>query len=224
MEQKYTFVHISPQSPDLPSLAQKYKQLRLSALTQSPTAFSSTLAAESPFSDSVWIERLSADPCRHNFVAQHQASTGKDGGWVAQITVLGPVSAEAYTLSDEAGQPAVRTDQVEEKWQLLSLYTLPEHRGKGVGKDLCKEVFKWLKQRGAGEEGAAKVVRVRLMIKPDNTGAVRLYEGLGFEHAGMCTLAEALKANGDGDALPADGGGERYQRRSGYIMTLHFER
>lgn len=224
MEQKYTFVHVSPQSVDLPSLAEKYKQLRLSALTQSPMAFSSIFAAESAFPDSVWIERLSADPCRHNFVAQHQAGAGKDGEWVAQVTVLGPVSAEAYTLPDEAGQPAVRTDQVEEKWQLLSLYTLPEHRGKGVGKALCKEVVKWLKERETGEEGTAKEVRVRLMIKPDNTGAVRLYEGLGFEHSGTCTLAEALKANGDGDSVPADGGGEKYQRRSGYIMTLHFER
>lgn len=217
-------MHISPRSPDLSSLAQKYKQLRLSALNQSPTAFSSTFAVESAFPDSVWIERLSADPCRHNFVTQHQAGAGKEGEWVAQVTVLGPVSAEACTLPDEAGQPLVRSDQVEEKWQLLSLYTLPEHRGKGVGKDLCKEVFKWLKERGSGEGGTAKEVRVRLMIKPDNTDAVRLYEGLGFEHAGTCTLVEALKANGDGDAVPADGGGEKYQRRSGYIMTLHFAR
>lgn len=45
---------------------------------------------------------------------------------------------------------------------------------------------------------ACAKIRVRTMVKPENTAMVKLYEGLGFTHAGKCTLAEALKANGDG--------------------------
>ena len=62
------------------------------------------------------------------------------------------------------------------------------------------------------------------MVKPENNAMVKLYEGLGFMHAGKCTLAEALKANGDGELVPVDGGGPKYQERSGLIMATTFER
>lgn len=61
-------------------------------------------------------------------------------------------------------------------------------------------------------------VWVRLMVKPENHATVSLYRRLGFAEAGMCTLAEAMVANGDNDLLPEDISGDKYSSRSGLIM------
>jgi len=60
--------------------------------------------------------------------------------------------------------------------------------------------------QGADNKPRPKQIRVRITVKPENTATVKLYKGLGFTHAGKCTLAEALVANGDGELIPADGG------------------
>lgn len=65
-------------------------------------------------------------------------------------------------------------------WQLLSLYTLPKYKEEGIRKDLYNEVFRWLRERQGYKRSSAKEVRVRLIIKPDNIGAIRLYKGLRF--------------------------------------------
>lgn len=124
-----------------------------------------------------------------------------------------------------AQQPRVVPDQEEERWQMVSLFTLPTHRGKGVAKSLCSEVFRWLREhKPTYGKPRPKQIRVRIMVKPENTAMVKLYEELRFTHAGKCTLAEALKANGDGELVPVDRGGPKYQERSGLIMATTFER
>jgi L-amino acid N-acyltransferase YncA len=108
---------------------------------------------------------------------------------------------------------------------MLSLYTLSSYRGKGAGKALCSEAFRWLKTKNAADDDPkSKQLRVRIMAKPENTATVKMYEGLGFEGAGRCTLAEALTANGDGEMVPEDGGGQKYNNRTGLIMVKTFER
>jgi GNAT superfamily N-acetyltransferase len=135
------------------------------------------------------------------------------------------VGASSYVLPEAAQQPPVIPDEEEEKWQMLSLFTLPTHRGKGVAKSLCLEVFRWLRENKASDSiPRPERIRVRIMVKPENTATVKLYEGLGFAHAGRCTLAEALIANGDGELVPADGGGPKYQERTGLIMAATFDR
>jgi hypothetical protein len=62
------------------------------------------------------------------------------------------------------------------------------------------------------------------MVKPQNTVTVHLYEKLGFETVGKCTLAEALVANGDGHLLPEDTTDPKYSTRAGLIMTLRISR
>jgi ribosomal protein S18 acetylase RimI-like enzyme len=225
---EYSCFRVDPQPQSVAALAQKYKALRLSALVQSPGSFSSTYEIESRFTDEWWESRLQL-PGRETFICAAKASSSPVGDdtceWVGQVTLLGPLASQTYLLPEIAQQPLVISDQEEEKWQMLSLFTLPTHRGKGVAKSLCLEVFRWLREnKTADNRSRPKQIRVRIMVKPENTATVKLYEGLGFTHAGKCTLAEALVANGDGELVPADGGGPKYQERSGLIMAATFER
>jgi ribosomal protein S18 acetylase RimI-like enzyme len=221
---EYSCFRIDPQPQSVSALAQKYKTLRLSALLQSPGSFSSTYEIESGFTDEWWESRLQL-PGRETFICAANAVGDDIGEWAGQVTLLGPVAAPSYLLPETAQQPPVIPDQEEEKWQMLSLFTLPTHRGKGVAKSLCLEVFRWLRENEvSNNESRPKQIRVRIMVKPENTATVKLYEGLGFAHAGKCTLAEALIANGDGELVPADGGGPKYQDRTGLIMAATFDR
>ncbi|EKG16089.1 hypothetical protein MPH_06784 [Macrophomina phaseolina MS6] len=225
---EYSCIRIDPQSPYLARLAQKYKALRLSALTESPTAFHSIYDIESRMADEWWESRLRLLN-REAFICVANACSDSarkgEGEWAAQVILIGPVPAASYSLPEAAQQPPVAPDDEEEKWQMLSLYTLPMYRRKGVGKMLCREVFQWLKTKQAGDgKQQPKRVRVRIMVKPNNTASVKLYAELGFVFAGKCTLEEALRANGDGELVPEGGGGQKYQQRVGLIMAATLER
>ncbi|KAL1794009.1 hypothetical protein ACET3X_007430 [Alternaria dauci] len=225
---EYSCFRVDPQPESVAALAENYKALRLSALVQSPSSFSSTYEIESGFTDEWWQSRLQL-PGRETFICAAKAPSSPAGDevgeWVGQVTLLGPVAAQTYLLPEDAQQPPVLPDDEEEKWQMLSLFTLPTHRGKGIAKLLCSEVFRWLREnKGADGKPRPKQIRVRIMIKPENTVTVKLYEGLGFKHAGKCTLAEALVANGDEELVPVDGGGPIYHTRVGLIMATTFER
>ncbi len=155
---------------------------------------------------------------RHSFVHPNTRM-------LVKVTLLGPVTAAFYTLPDVAQQPVVQPDSDEEKWQMLSLFTLPSHRGCGVAKTLCNAVLSWLRKTktSLGKEHPAQI-RVRIMVKPENTATIKLYEGLGSAHAGQRTLGEALIANGDAELIPEDGGGDAYQQRKGLIMAATIRR
>lgn len=195
--------------------AKKYKQLRLQALSIAPTSFSSTYEIESSLSDDEWITRLSAGG-KETFICAAGHQPPEERVWVGQLTLRGPQSPEDFILPAESGQknPAGEADQ--ELWQMLSLFTLPEHRGRGLGKRLCQEALSYL----ASYADCPRYLWVRLMVKPENHATVTLYRGLGFVEAGKCTLAEALVANGDKDLLPENISGEKYTSRSGLIMML----
>ncbi|KAH6974451.1 hypothetical protein BKA56DRAFT_591325 [Ilyonectria sp. MPI-CAGE-AT-0026] len=214
----YSFVRIDQSAADISSAAAKYKALRLEALRQSPTAFSSTFEAESQFSDDVWVSRL-CDPEKETFICVFEEETTTE--WVAQVTLRGPISTEQFRLPSESGQPVPADDRVEEKWQMLSLYCLPNHRGRGLAVKLCKEAFRFLVCR---EETKTPHVRVRIMVKVGNTGTTRLYKGLGFEDYGLCTLEEAFIANGEGHLLPKGKLEEKYTTRAGIIMALRLDK
>jgi RimJ/RimL family protein N-acetyltransferase len=133
--------------------------------------------------------------------------------WVGQVTLRGPVSRKDFILPETSGQPMPGGDDEEDRWQMLSLFILPEHQGRKLGQGLCREVIRHLQET----QRKARTV-VRLMVKPQNTATVHLYEKLGFETVGKCTLAEALVANGDGHLLPEDITDARYSTRAGLIM------
>ena len=61
--------------------------------------------------------------------------------------------------------------------ELESVVVAVGARRKGVGRALCEDVFAWCRLEGAGE--------VELEVRSASTGAVGLYERLGFRVEGM---------------------------------------
>lgn len=214
----YHFIHVDRSAPDLSSVANKYRALRLEALQQSPTSFSSTWDIESRFSNDAWVSRLRSSD-KETFACVYQEE--QTSVWVAQVSLRGPLSVEDFALQSQSGQPPPLDDMKDEKWQMLSLYTSINHRGKGLGAKLCQEAFHFLERRLGTE---AQSATVRIMVKPENTVTVGLYQRLGFSKTGSCTLEEALRANGDADLIPAGELEEKYTTRSGIVMVLRLRR
>ncbi|KAJ5098824.1 fungal-specific transcription factor domain-containing protein [Penicillium argentinense] len=225
MEAKYTYSFFRVSKTDnIHAAAQKYRDLRLRALKASPKSFASTYELEAAFSDAEWINRLividrevficAANPLNGETTDHHAAD------WIGQVTLRGPISQTDFALPVESGQPDLKTDAEEERWQMLSLFTLPEHRGNGLGGKLCKEAIDYLRTY----QPTPRHIHVRLMVKPENHATVKLYERLRFVIVGKCTLAEALRANGDSHLLPKDTSGSIYTDRAGLIMSFHMQR
>ena len=217
---QYRFIHVerTASRADLTTSASNYKTLRLTALQESPHAFSSTWEIESQFPDDVWMSRLS-QPGQDIFACVFEGGEGA-AEWVAQVTVRGPVPASDFQLPTESGQAIPSPDDEEDKWQMLSLYTAPGHRGRGLGAQLCRTVFEHLARR----RDASPRITVRIMVKPDNVATLGLYSGLGFVETGRCTLEEALRANGDGEMVPEGPLGPKYTTRTGIVMAMRMER
>ncbi|KAJ5380252.1 uncharacterized protein N7496_002680 [Penicillium cataractarum] len=223
---EYLFFRIAKDNA-IASSATKYKQLRLQALSVAPTSFSSTHEIESSLPDTEWVDRISENG-REIFIcaakptktSQSNSQIPEQTTWVGQLTLRGPLSPEDFILPEESGQKKPAEGKDQELWQMLSLFTLPDHRGRGLGKRLCQEALSYL----ASYKDSPRELWVRLMVKPENHATVSLYRGLGFAEAGKCTLAEALVANGDKDLLPENITGEKYTSRSGLIMMLEIRR
>lgn len=217
--QTYSFFRVS-KTHDTHASAQKYRDLRLRALKASPGSFASTYEAEAEFPETDWIKIL-ALPRREVFICAATThgcpEPATPSGWIAQVTLRGPMSREEFSLPPESGHPAPKPDSEEERWQVLGLFTLPEHRGNGLGAKLCEEALQYLRER----QPSPQSIQVRLMVKPGNDVTIKLYQRLGFTQTGWGTLAEALTANGDGLLLPADTSGAKYSDRTAVIMTLY---
>ncbi|KAJ5310286.1 fungal-specific transcription factor domain-containing protein [Penicillium atrosanguineum] len=218
----YFFFRI-PKTEEIHISAQKYRDLRLKALKSSPGSFSSTYEIESAFTEADWINILTA-PDREIFICAatplNQESSDSGAVWIGQVTLRGPLSLENFILPPESGEPPQKSDAEEERWQMLSLFALPEHRGNGLGASLCQNALDYLRTCRSSPLG----VQVRLIIKPENHVTVKLYQRLGFSEAGLATLAEALIVNGDQHLLPEDTSGPKYNTRAGLIMIYLISR
>lgn len=216
---RYTYFRVS-KSEDITTSAQQYKELRLRALQLSPSSFGSTYEIESTFPDDYWMSRVTGDG-RETFICattsspESNASNPSSPEWVAQVTLLGPRSREQFTLPEVSRQPVPGSDEGEERWQILGLYTLASHRGKGIATRLCQEALNYiLSYRSKPED-----VRFRLMVKAGAHALLGFYEQLGFTEVANCTLAEAMIANGDGSSLPEDHQEqEKYLARTSHVM------
>lgn len=219
---EYSFIRIS-KTEEIHTSAHKYRDLRLQALKTAPGSFSSTYEIESALTEAGWINILTAAD-REIFICAatplNQDSSDSDPLWIGQVTLRGPLSLEDFILPPESGEPPQKPDAEEERWQMLSLFTLPEHRGNGLGARLCQSALDYLKSFRSSPPG----VQVRLIIKAENEVTVRLYQRLGFSEAGLATLAEALVVNGDGHLMPEDTSGPKYNTRAGLIMNYRMLR
>ncbi len=132
----------------------RLRQVRLSALEESPSAFGSTYGAEANRPDAEWAQRAAA------------GSRGSD-----RATFLAQVDDDLVGLvggyRDESSSPIV---------ELVSMWVAPPFRGRGVGSLLVDAVIAW-----AVETNAA---RVSLWVTSGNTPAERLYGSKGFVATG----------------------------------------
>ena len=92
---------------------------------------------------------------------------------------LGRYFVAVSSAGDQLGQLMITTEWSDWRncmiWWLQSVYTAPEHRGRGVFRSLCEHVL-----ARAGEEGC----RVRLYVERGNSRAIAAYRALGFDHRG----------------------------------------
>ncbi|KAJ5864090.1 Acyl-CoA N-acyltransferase [Penicillium soppii] len=219
----YSFFRVS-KTEGAETSAQRCRELRLKALKASPDSFSSTYEIESAFTDAHWIERLLA-PDRELFVCAatplgDDPSRPNDIQWIGQVTMRGPLSKAQFELPVESEQPPQKSDEEEDRWQMLSLFTLPEYRGHGLGNKLCKEAINYL----LSSRVFPRELQVRLIIKAGNQVAVEFYQRLGFVFGGRATLVEALISNGDEHLVPKDLTPAKYSERQGIIMISRVSR
>lgn len=148
-----------------------------------------------------------ARPVRGNADETHTESNGDvellEGEWVGSSVFLGPVPKASYQLPEESGGPELGSDAEESRWQMTALYTSPEHRGKGLAKNIIRTAMAYAKSHTLNASPSSKRARVRIIIRPGNDVIASLYKSLGFVDAGKCTGIEGFKANGDEDLLEA---------------------
>jgi RimJ/RimL family protein N-acetyltransferase len=77
----------------------------------------------------------------------------------------------------------------------ISIEVLPAFRRQGVGRQLLLDLLDW----GA----AAGMIRFELGVLPDNEGALRLYESLGFEREGVRRAARQWQGDFHDEILMA---------------------
>jgi ribosomal protein S18 acetylase RimI-like enzyme len=128
---------------------QIFKAVRLRALKDSPGAFASTYAEEAAFPDREWVSRA----MRWN---------GEAGiGYLAMEDGDGCGIVGAFLVAQQAKLA-----------HLVSMWTAPTHRRRGVGTLLVDAIVQWAEMRGAHT--------VRLMVVCANQAAISFYKRMGF--------------------------------------------
>jgi ribosomal protein S18 acetylase RimI-like enzyme len=130
-----------------------FKSVRLRALQDTPHAFGSTYASESQFPDSEWLSRA-------------RRWNGDRG--------IGFLAMDADSPCGIAGSFLDQQDST--RAQLISMWTAPTHRQRGVGRLLVDEILRWAHHRGART--------LLLMVTNINQPAILFYERLGFTRTG----------------------------------------
>ena len=139
--------------PITPENLALFKAVRLRALEEAPYAFGSTYAREAALSDAEWRARL------------------KRWDGVGGVGYLAVESGAACGIAGALVDPAEPA-----RVELVSVWTAPTHRRKGIGRRLTNEVLAWALSREIGE--------VVLKVTNVNAAAIGLYERLGFQRTG----------------------------------------
>ncbi len=134
----------------VPSDAFAFQALRLAALRDCPTAFSSSYEEECDTPLTVIEGRLAADSGREVFGAFHGAD-------LVGMVVVGRESAR----------------KLQHKASIRGMYLCGSQRGKGIGKLLFEQAM-------ACAESMPGVRQVNLSVTASNTAAVALYGSMGF--------------------------------------------
>ena len=157
-----------PVTPD-PFTIQKFVALRLLALRTDPSSFGSTYEREIAFTEEQWRARLSAKS-RITFIASIDQPYD-NGIWVATATILAPSDLTFGALA-----PLRDVGVGGDIYVLVGMWTMPEHRRRGVGKALIELAVKWIKMR----ESKIEDVWLALQVAQGNDVAVEMYTSVGF--------------------------------------------
>lgn len=140
-------------APIHPGNVATFKDVRLRALLDTPSAFGSTYERERELSDAEWMGRA----IRWN---------GERGvGFLAIDEGIGCGMVGSILDEDDA---AVAT--------LVSMWTAPTHRRRGIARRLVDAVTAWARSRD--------VAVMRLMVTSNNAAAISFYLQLGFACTG----------------------------------------
>jgi GNAT superfamily N-acetyltransferase len=137
-----------------PQNVQIFKTVRLRALQDSPFAFGSTYAHEFQFSDDEWRRRAE--------------------NWNV-VTGAGFLAMDEDTACGIAGAFLDEKDPTQAR--LVSMWTAPTHRMRGVGALLIRAAENWARGVGA--------TTMRLMVTSHNPAARLFYEKLNFAFTGV---------------------------------------
>ena len=150
-----------PVTPD-PFTIQKFAALRLLALRTDPSSFGSTYEREIAFTEEQWRARLSAKS--HITFITSIDQPYDNGAWVATATILAPSDLTFGALA-----PLRDVGVGGDIYVLVGMWTMPEHRRRGVGKALIELAVKWIKMRGKKSEDVWLALQV----------AVEMYTSVG---------------------------------------------
>ena len=128
---------------------QVLRSVRLQALADAPDAFATTLEEAMAFSDDRWRERARGTETSRMFLA---------------------------FADDRAMGIAGLFDEEDGSAQLISVWVLPDQRGKGIAQALTTAVMRFAT--------AAGMRRMTVWFTDGNTAAKKLYERLGFRATG----------------------------------------
>ena len=128
----------------------RVREIRLRALEDSPTAFASRLDHERDRPEAFWRGRLEEAGSATFLALESEEAVGL-------VTV--------FLDDDDPGSA-----------HLVSMWVAPDHRRRGVGRQLIEAVLGW-----AREERAE---RVKLWVTETNEAAGRLYREMGFVETG----------------------------------------
>jgi ribosomal protein S18 acetylase RimI-like enzyme len=139
--------------PITPLNVSLFKDVRLRALQDAPYAFGSTYAREIQLTEAEWLARV-------------ERWNGERG--------VGFLAMDGNSACAIAGSLLDLTDPT--RAQLVSMWTAPTHRQRGIGRLLVNEVLRWAQSR--------HVQLLLLMVTSTNQPAIRFYEGLSFTRTG----------------------------------------
>ncbi len=139
--------------PLTPQNALIFKDVRLRALQDTPQAFGSTYARESLLADTEWIQRAAR--------------------WNGERAIL-YLAIDGDVACAIAGTHLVQDDAT--RAQLISMWTAPTHRRRGIGRLLVTEILGWARLR--------KASTLQLMVTCNNEPAILFYQRLGFTLTG----------------------------------------
>lgn len=210
---KYTLFRISPTSPQISALIEKFRTTKLSALLTDPKVFVQRYDYEVQHPISVWETRLAR---QINVLVCIQASDSDSllsndeillqKEWLGFAAVRGPITHDIYYANPGMEQPVPADPECETRWHLYDLYTFPAHRGNGIATILGEGLFRIVTQDTLALGDGMKRARMRLIVHPKSKWLVDGYAKMGFEKSGVCSLKEGFVANGMEESVPEDTG------------------